>query len=113
LERGRAEYASENISAARSDFETYSRMATDRPEGNYFLGILDCSSGNYASAVTHLKQALASDPSLADAYYYLGQAYFHLGHREEAEDALKHCLSLNGTNEDAKKLLSELSAKEP
>lgn len=111
LERGRAEYAGGNINAARSDFETYSRMAADRPEGNYFLGILDCAAGDYASAVSRLKLALASDPSLADAYFLLGQAYFHLDRWKEAEEALRHCLSLDGSNEAAKKLLGELLEK--
>ena len=92
---------------ARADFEHFSQVAPDRAEGELSLGMLDSDAGQYSSAIPHLQKAIALDAKQADAYYYLGQAYYRVGKPDEAKEALRHCLSLNPAHKAAGQLLEQ------
>jgi tetratricopeptide (TPR) repeat protein len=107
LERGTVEDMLGKKDEARADFEHCSQVAPDRAEGELSLGILDSDAGQYSSAVLHLQKVIALDAEQADAYYYLGQAYYRLGKSEEAKEALKQCLKLDPAHQAAGQLLEQ------
>jgi tetratricopeptide (TPR) repeat protein len=53
------------------------------------LGNLLSDQKKYAEAVPQYQRALALNADLADAHYRLGQAYVHLGRRDEAQQHLQ------------------------
>ncbi len=59
------------------------------PEAHLQLGNLYSDQKKYADAAPHYEQALALNSDLADAHYRLGQAYVHLGKRDEAQQQLQ------------------------
>ena len=59
------------------------------PEAQLQLGNLYSEQKNYAEAVPLYEHALALNSDLADAHYRLGQAYVHLGKRDEAQAQLQ------------------------
>ena len=107
LERGTSESLLGKKDDARADFEHFSQVAPDRAEGELSLGILDSDAGDYSSAIQHLRKATALDTKQADAYYYLSKAYYQLGKSEEADEALRNCLSLDPTQKSARQLLEQ------
>ena len=113
LERGTVEDVLEKKDDARADFEHFSQVAPDRAEGELSLGILDSDAGHYSSAIQHLRKAITLDAKQADAYYYLGEAYYHSGQSKEAEEALRHCLSLDPTHKAAGQLLEQVRKVSP
>jgi tetratricopeptide (TPR) repeat protein len=59
------------------------------PEVHLQLGNLYSDQQKYSDAAPHYEQALALNSDLADAHYRLGQAYVHLGKRDEAQQQLQ------------------------
>jgi tetratricopeptide (TPR) repeat protein len=113
LERGSVEEALGKKDEARADFEHFSRIAPEHAEGEISLGILDFSAGHYSTAIQHLSKAVVVDAKQPQAYYFLGQAYYHLGKSKEAEDALRHCLSLDPAHKAAGQLLEQVLKVSP
>jgi tetratricopeptide (TPR) repeat protein len=58
------------------------------PEAHLQLGNLYSEQKKYSDAAPQYEKALALNSDLADAHYRLGQAYVHLGKREEAQQQL-------------------------
>jgi len=54
---------------------------------NLRMGVLSLWSGQWQKAIDHLNRALARNPDLAEAQYYLGLAYAGLGEEDRAKDA--------------------------
>src|SRR5262249_18776229 len=73
LERGLAESAQGLKELALSDFQAFAKLSPGRFEGYYFMGILEMNAEAYSRAVVYLKQALAIDPKLDEAYFQLGR----------------------------------------
>jgi tetratricopeptide (TPR) repeat protein len=113
LERGTVEEALGKKEAARGDFEHCSRIAPDRAEGEMSLGLLDLNASRHDSAIRHLSKAVALDAKQADAYFYLGQAYYRLGESAEAKEALRHCLLLDPMHKGATELLQQSAKTSP
>lgn len=61
-------------------------------------------------AALFLERAIASGQQTAEAYSFLGVAYYRLGRLEKAKDMLEESLALNPDREDAKKLLGIILA---
>lgn len=61
------------------------------------LGHFSVLSGQYSKAIERYKQALEIDPNLAEAYFYLGDAYAKMDDMENAE---KYLLIYRGFLED-------------
>jgi tetratricopeptide (TPR) repeat protein len=53
------------------------------------LGMLRVRQRDYRGAIQDLESASSADPSLKQAYYPLGQAWFHLGNFQKARDYLE------------------------
>ncbi len=67
---------------------------TPHPIEAYRLGLRAFQKAQWAQAAAYFKQvAEASGGQAADAYYYLGEAYRHLGERTKAEQAYQKALA--------------------
>jgi tetratricopeptide (TPR) repeat protein len=108
LERGLAEYAQGLKDLARLDFQAFAKISPSRFEGHYFMGILEMNAEAYARAVVYLRQAVAIDPKLDEAYFQLGRAHEHLGELAEAQDSLQRCLALKPAHQAARSLLDRV-----
>jgi len=58
------------------------------PEAHLQLGNLYSDQKKYETAVPEYERAIALNGDLADAHYRLGQAYVHLGRKDEAQQQL-------------------------
>jgi len=58
-------------------------------EAQLQMGNLYSDQKKYSDSVPHYEAALALNADLADAHYRLGQAYVHLGKRDEAQQQLQ------------------------
>jgi tetratricopeptide (TPR) repeat protein len=59
------------------------------PEAHLQLGNLYSEQKRYSDAAPHYERALAVNADLADAHYRLGQAYVHLGKRDDAQKQME------------------------
>ena len=60
-------------------------------KANLLLGQMAIVSAQYDKAVARLQTVIKKDPSNAQAYYYLAEAYIELGQKEKAIQAYKDC----------------------
>ena len=60
-------------------------------KANLLLGQMSIVSAQYDKAVARLQTVISQDPSNAQAYYYLAEAYIGLGEKEKAIEAYKEC----------------------
>ena len=58
------------------------------------LGMIGTGTGRYREAIQHYNDALASDPTNADAYRGLAEAYEFLGELDRAESTYKRAIQL-------------------
>lgn len=63
---------------------TISSLPPPKPESPHAAAVAAYASGDYATAVTQLKQALASDPNDKEAIQLLGLSYYFTGRPKEA-----------------------------
>jgi len=69
------------------------------------LGRKDLKNGDYQSAVSHLRRALASGPPVATTYADLADALTHLGQTDEALPLIEKAIDLNPFNPVTRKML--------
>jgi Flp pilus assembly protein TadD len=62
---------------------------------------IERSQGKLAEAVTHLREAVASEPANADAHVELGRALWENGDRDEALKETERALAINPKHVDA------------
>jgi tetratricopeptide (TPR) repeat protein len=78
--------------------------------------VQELNEQNYGSAIWTLEMLTARDPSNADAWKHLTQAYFHAGQREKAAEAAQRYAALRPTDAaghyNAGMLLSELGQED-
>ncbi len=69
----------------------------DSPGSHLFRGQQAIDAGKWEEAVAELEQAIAQDPSVADAvvYFHLGLAHNYLDHPEQAAEAYETALALD------------------
>jgi protein O-GlcNAc transferase len=67
----------------------------------HYLGILNYQLKNYEFAIDYIKKALQINPTVADAYYNLGNIYKDCGQLDEAIINFQKSLELNPNNSDA------------
>jgi type IV pilus assembly protein PilF len=89
-------------SAAASAIVTQSdeSMARKRAKPHAELAIGYFQQGQTPVALDEIKQALAADPDLADAYNVRGLIAMRLGDAEGAEESFRHALALNPRDPD-------------
>jgi predicted Zn-dependent protease len=83
----------------------------DDPEGAKILGIALVQRGDYGHAVNLLKQSVLTLSSDPEAFYYLGDAQYHLKNRTDSKASLQQALALKLSGqpaESARQMLSEL-----
>lgn len=61
---------------------------------NLVLGRMAIVSGQFERAIQRFQTIIELDPQNVEAYYYLGEAFFGIGDKEKAIDALKECKKL-------------------
>jgi tetratricopeptide (TPR) repeat protein len=62
---------------------------------------IERDQGNLAAAITHLREAVASEPANADAHLELGRALWEKGDRDEALKETEKALAINPKHVDA------------
>lgn len=67
---------------------------SDLTQVNITMGVINAAFGRYEEAVENFNDVLASDPTNADAYRHLAEAYESLGEIEKAESTLKRSIQL-------------------
>jgi len=85
----RAQDASVDFVQIESLLKQSAELDPKFPEARLQLGNLYSDQRKYPDAVPLYEQALALSADLADAHYRLGQAYVHLGKRDEAQQQLQ------------------------
>jgi len=101
-----------NIDVALKLAQDAKEMAPDDPDVSDTLGWIMVKKQNYATAAQLLSDCVRRRPEKASFRYHLGMAYYYLGHKSDAEQALQAALRLdpNFPNaEDAKKILMTLN----
>lgn len=68
---------------------TDDRERKTRADSLYYLGALRFRSGDHEQTARYMEQVLAVAPGHAEARYYLGMAYRHLGRMDEAREQLE------------------------
>lgn len=63
----------------------------DNKEMNLILGRLAVVSGQYDKAIVRLEKVTKADPTNAEAYFHLAEAYRALGRKEDAIKSLEQC----------------------
>ena len=66
----------------------------DNLQMNLILGRLAVVSGQYDKAITRLQKVTRLDPTDAEAYFHLAEAYRAVGKKEEAIKSLEQCKAL-------------------
>jgi len=77
----------------------------DDPLVQSALGRKDLKSGDYQSAVSHLRRALENHPPVATTYADLADALTHLGQKEEALPLIEKAIELNPFDPATRKML--------
>ena len=73
-----------------------------RPEGFYYLGLIDLDQKQYESAVTNLKKMLDLAPDSCDGQTHLAKAYISLGNLDAAEQSMAGCLGMSPPDKSCK-----------
>ncbi len=82
------------------------------PEGNYLLGEIYLSKGDYQQAISNFKMELNLDPKFTPAWIGLARTYEKSGNKQEALTTWKKILQLDPANREAKtKLRPALSPR--
>lgn len=69
---------------AETEYQQVAKLAPNLPIVEYQLGYIDFERSNYAAAEGHFRKEIATDPSLAASYLYLGTTLRRLGRNLEA-----------------------------
>lgn len=80
---------------AKTYFEAALKTYPDFPEANLGLGTVLASMGQPLNALPYLKAAISNDPNDDASWYRLALAERALGHKTEAETAMKEFLKLH------------------
>ena len=106
-----------NLETAKNAVEEALKLANDYPSiqqlsdairlYNTGLNFL-LNDRRYNDAVDKLKEAIDKEPTVTEAYYWLGYAYFRLGVLEVAEQFANDALELNINHQLAHALLDDL-----
>jgi tetratricopeptide (TPR) repeat protein len=75
---------------------------------NYQLGVTQYQRGDFKAAQLYLRQVIALQPNLPDAYAYLGMTLSHQGELEEAATYCQKALELNSIHELANQCLKKV-----
>jgi Tfp pilus assembly protein PilF len=77
--------------------------------GRTNLGLVYVARHKFREAVNVLSEAIRIDPSAAEAYQFLGYAYFRLGEEKRAFEAFQSAVQLQSQNADFRYFLGFVS----
>ncbi|MBZ5562573.1 MAG: tetratricopeptide repeat protein [Acidobacteriia bacterium] len=104
---GLALYDLGNTTQAQAAFSEELRMNPTNHRCRLVLGMLRVQQRDYRAAIQDLESALSADPSLKQAYYPLGQAWFHLGNFQKARDCLEKAAEVESPIPELYAMLSQ------
>lgn len=84
----------EDFSAAAAEFERVARKHADLPEARLLQGFSLVLADRPADAIPVLEAFVAETPGYAPAHWFLGQAYFSVGRRDDAMASMRTVASL-------------------
>ena len=73
-------------SQAEKEFNIVKRMAPEKANGDYGIGLSYSRQERYEDAIKHFEQAIRKDRDLYDAYAEIGFAYADMGEIEKAQE---------------------------
>lgn len=87
---------------AASSFAGDDPLKAKREAGELFMqGEAEYDKEDFAAAVKKFEEALAKDPTMADAQFNIGVCYGELGETEKALEAYRNALKIDGQYKDA------------
>lgn len=98
LALGLAHYRTADFPSARAELAKAAAHAQTAAAANYFLARMAREENDLPEALRLARKSVEVLPDYADAYAELGLVYFRLRQAEEAEKALRQCLSLDPDN---------------
>lgn len=94
--------------------EEAAKLSPNDSAVHFQIGLLKYDAKDYAGAVGSLQKALLLEPKFANAKYFLGLSYYHLGRVDEAKAEFADILKIDPFNKEVKKIISNLEeGKEP
>jgi tetratricopeptide (TPR) repeat protein len=84
------------------------RARTEPGYQSYMWAVTNCLTGDYDKAIKQLTETIELEPTFAEAYYYRGLVYIHLGRLERGVADLETVVELTphlGLRRDARKEL--------
>jgi len=81
---GDAYMAKNDDASAQSEYAQAAKLAPGLPIVEYQLGYLDFTAARYEGAEAHFRKEIATNPTFASAYLYLGATLRRLNHNAEA-----------------------------
>ncbi|MBC2734792.1 MAG: tetratricopeptide repeat protein [Desulfobacteraceae bacterium] len=83
---GQAHLELDKYSQAEKEFNIVKRMAPEKANGDYGIGLSYSRQGRYEDAIQRFEQAIRKDRDLYDAYAEIGYAYADLGEMDQAQE---------------------------
>jgi len=83
---GQAYLALEQYTQAEKEFNIVKRMAPEKANGDYGIGLALAGQGRNEDAIQRFEQAIRKDRDLYDAYAEIGYVYADMGEIEKAQE---------------------------
>lgn len=104
----RVQIAQRSFESARATAEAIVRSAPDKALGDYYLGLVRLSLGDFEAGAERLRSALEKEPGAVEPLTALVRAYLERDEAPEAEQLLKKTLSRLPEHTVARNLLGEV-----
>jgi tetratricopeptide (TPR) repeat protein len=82
-------FTAENSAIERRLLENAIAADSKLAEAQYRMGLLQQNENQWAASVPYLETAVRLNTGFAEAHYRLGQAYWHIGHKQQAESEME------------------------
>jgi protein O-GlcNAc transferase len=112
LERGLALQQRGDTAQAQSCYERVLALDANHPDAWHLLALLDLANGRAAPALEKVRKAIATFPEHALYHVSLARVLLALERRDEAADAARHALDLDGAACEAWTLLGLAIARD-
>ena len=100
----------EGYEQAIKDFSCMIQLNLDFEENYYLRGQILMVQGRYQEAIDEFTQAICSEDSIFDSYFFRGRCYAKLGESSKAKKDMKHILTNDPHHENAAEFLRDISS---
>jgi tetratricopeptide (TPR) repeat protein len=107
IEAARQAEQREDLGAAVEAYKKILKLRPNWASAEFNLALVYHSRRNYREAISLLELALSHNPSLSDAYLFLGSSYVHTRRYDKALPPLEHFVRLQPGNHEVLPLLAE------